>query len=54
MKSKKKILKLMVKNDTNVPLRDWDYVWATEEEVSEYMKKGYMFLKKEKGFENEN
>ncbi len=41
--SKKKELRLMVKN-SDLPFKDWVAVWATEDEVPEYLKKGYRYL----------
>ena len=41
-------LKLLVKTAPHLSFGDWDFVWATTDELDEYYKQGYVWVKKVK------
>ncbi len=45
----KGVLKLMVKPKDGIPFGEWEFVWATSDEMQEYIKQGFVRAKKIKG-----
>ena len=45
-KTKEKMsgIKLMTRPEKGLPFAEWDYLWATAEEVEENRKNGYVFM----------